>query len=119
MVPISPIDASPAVGVWNPAAVKAFWNALLDVRKGGILGPISLSYAEQSADDAIWAVKIYHDAPYSLGLRTFLDVWSFSLSGPRPVVSNESVPSSQEKMRILRAARLLLVDATSESVLYL
>ena len=96
--------------VWTRAAVRAFWQFLVDLRKSENLGPIALSFHAVTsrsgtkttalANNAPTAntgpksqkrkvapglldcdhFKIYHDARYAMHLRNVFHAWSYQYS---------------------------------------
>lgn len=50
-------------------------------------------------------IKVYHDAPSAMHVRNALDVWAYI------------VPGQEHKIRVLKHARLVLVDERAKGVL--
>ncbi|KAK7019911.1 hypothetical protein R3P38DRAFT_3551540 [Favolaschia claudopus] len=132
---------------WTSAALRSFWAFLLILRDKHTVGPIGLSfnvtsnivsysqpsYTELSGMGAqplfshastapsvissshsgsvglplplVDHIKVYHDATQSMQLRTVFDVWAFEFGQGR------------RKMRLLKGARLVLLDERSKGVL--
>ena len=51
-------------------------------------------------------IKVYHDAAHSMPIRTILDVWAFE-------------PADGRKIRLLKGARLVLLDERSSGIFVL
>ncbi|KAI0753314.1 hypothetical protein C8Q80DRAFT_1095787 [Daedaleopsis nitida] len=130
---------------WTRVALMAFWNVLKGLREAGHLGPLSPSWyavpapaapsmqpysyvgshkqatmstsaalssivpAEISAEvpgsplRMVDHIKLYHDARYTQGVRNILDAWSYK--------------KDDKKIRLLKGARLVLVDERSRGIL--
>jgi hypothetical protein len=131
---------------WTVAALGSFWSFLLLIRKKGTAGPVGLSfnvsqnfssgsqstYPELSGMGAqpitpdigaaasmvsssrqltmpitfVDHIKVYHDAANSMQLRNLLDAWAF-----------QSGEAGAQKVRLLKGARLVLLDERSKGVL--
>lgn len=101
--------------IWTPDALRQFWEFLLQLREGGALGSVALSFhaastvCQESAPGtaavdvetrpllATDYVKVYHSVRYALRLRHVLYAWRF-----------EGVE------RVLKGARLVLVDSRGQ-----
>ncbi|TFK75710.1 hypothetical protein BDN72DRAFT_892197 [Pluteus cervinus] len=59
-------------------------------------------------------IKVYHDAPFSMHLRNALHVWTFSLFSE---LQDGATGDKTVKLRILKGARLVLVDHRSRGLL--
>jgi hypothetical protein len=131
--------------VWTHGSLRAFWDFLLALRQARTLGALSLSFhaapahphscslssAEYSKRDpgshvtssdpdsggahlcrmpllAVDHVKVYHDVGCAMFLRNVLDAWRFAGEG-----------DGVTKVRVLKGARLVLVDERSKGVLLL
>jgi len=55
-------------------------------------------------------IKVYHEASNAMHLRNLFHLWSY-------VVSPSTVSQPQEKIRVLKGARLALVDERSRGIL--
>jgi len=55
-------------------------------------------------------IKVYHEAQYSMYVRNALDLWSY-------VVQSASESTQPEKVRVLKGARLALVNERSKGIL--
>ncbi|KAF8958105.1 hypothetical protein BDZ97DRAFT_1762416 [Flammula alnicola] len=119
---------------WTPASLLKFWDFILELREAASLGPLGISFhgskngkraTTTNADSSSTAVlaaydtlstslvmldyiKIYHDLRSWLHLRYALDLWTFRVSaeGMQP-----------QKIRLLKNARLVLLDDTSQGIL--
>ncbi|KAI0767255.1 hypothetical protein C8Q74DRAFT_1449429 [Fomes fomentarius] len=133
--------------IWTPDALVAFWEFLKGLREAGRIGPLSLSFhavhslttpsmvpysyvgshkqttgpsgisssmstiIQPSASTGPAAlplqlvdhVKVYHDARYTQSVRAILRAWSYQMDG--------------QKIRLLKDARLVLVDERSRGLL--
>lgn len=79
------------------------------------------SFAQEPFRSSLLAVdhiKLYHDVEHAMYLRNALDAWSYH---SLPVCTDEEMAAGQveaEKIRMLKGARLVLVDENSEGILY-
>ena len=133
--------------VWTRDALIVFWDFLKSIREAGRLGALSLSFhavppasapsmepfsyvgshkqttiAGSSSVSSIIPtsiidgplsvgsplrmvdhIKVYHDAQYTQAVRTILRAWSYQKEG--------------QKIRLLKEARLVLVDERSRGLL--
>ncbi|TFK89530.1 hypothetical protein K466DRAFT_486656 [Polyporus arcularius HHB13444] len=133
--------------VWTRDALNDLWNTLKNVRESKRFGPLSLSYhvamppalassmgqysyigshkqttlsmsssatSNPSLDDppsritgsplqAVDHIRVYHDAKYTQSLRMVLRVWSYKRAG--------------QKVRLLKEAKLVLVDEYREGLM--
>jgi len=69
-------------------------------------------------------IKVYHDVEYAMFLRNVWDAWGFSLQaeGVEGVLDQDRRGESGTKMRkvrVLKGAKLVLVDERSTGVLLL
>ncbi|KAJ6618736.1 hypothetical protein B0H10DRAFT_2028922 [Mycena sp. CBHHK59/15] len=131
---------------WTMAALASFWSFLLLLRERGTLGSLGLSFhvsryfssnSQQSIDTElpgmgtqIWSIdlqneasitsssrqlhvplvfldhiKLYHEAPNSMQIRSVLDAWAFEPG------------DTSGKIRLLKGARLVLLDERSKGIL--
>lgn len=70
---------------------------------------------------AVDHIKVYHDVGHAMFVRNVLDAWAFKRTGggeegKTDTVGGESM-SVARKVRVLKGAKLVLVDATSKGVL--
>lgn len=123
---------------WTRAALVAFWAYLLRLRGAGSLGALGVSFhaapnhrhaaslavGSASAGDEIETeaetvlsltplsaldhIKVYHEGPNAMHVRNALDVWAYIVPG----AEQENV-----KIRLLKYARLVLVDERAKGVL--
>jgi hypothetical protein len=124
--------------------VAKFWNFLLELRRIGTLGALGVSFhaskvlkssstivsnitrptasypmaADTSADSndsrptllKVDYIKVYLDASRSFYVRSALDAWSYQLPP-------QSADGHSQKIRVLKSARLLLLDDGFQPVL--
>lgn len=131
---IIPIPPNPEFNkiTWTQRAISQFWSFLLKIREAGTLGPFGLSFhpppshfdPEKSSKSkptqmntyvastsvvslsAVDHIKIYHDWPRSLQIRTIIDAWQFE--------NDEG-----KKIRLLVGAKLALLDDRSRGIMIL
>lgn len=128
---------------WTPQLLQQFWSFLLEVRKHQTLGVISLSYhvasgdyigrTRQSENSVLTLlkcthIKIYHDAPFALYVRSILDAWKIeaeaggtaALAASTPSASKThgsgEKPSTRTKLRPLLGTKLVLVNEASVAI---
>ena len=127
---------------WTQGSLLKFWNFLLRLREVGKLGSLGISFtcslqsgtspATTEVDDhhihpdrlflnvtsdtlsyppEIWCnlsmldyIKVYHDAHCRLYVRSALDAWSYDTD------------DGDNKVRVLKGARLVLVDACPRAI---
>ncbi|KAH9848638.1 hypothetical protein C2E23DRAFT_422954 [Lenzites betulinus] len=127
--------------VWTRDALSAFWTFMKDVQDKGNLGPLSLAFYSSTSSAAAASshygsheqassaglnpsfpqesilsmeaprstlcdmdyIKIYHDARYTRILRNLLNAWAYRTPGLR--------------VRVLKAAALVLLDERSQGML--
>ncbi|KAF8892998.1 hypothetical protein BD779DRAFT_1670007 [Infundibulicybe gibba] len=58
-------------------------------------------------------IKVYHEAPNAMYLRNALDIWAYKV--PKDAVGPDE--SKPQKIRMLRGARLVLIDERSKGIL--
>ncbi|KDR77294.1 hypothetical protein GALMADRAFT_225410 [Galerina marginata CBS 339.88] len=135
LLPIPPTPGSPDRVSWTEASLRGFWQFLLDLRNVGSLGSLGISFhaardkpsqaSKFSASDSILTpsratldtslnpssqtsmvdyIKVYHDAPKALYVRYALDIWQYRKT------------SGDDKIRVLKGARLVLVDEASQGI---
>lgn len=154
----SPDDALSGQIVWTQSALREFWDFLLKLREGGILGPIALSFhaaptprqesvpvtsgtpaiaaghavetpslvSEHASSSSTGShaapaapllgtdhLKVYHGARYAMRLRHVLYAWTFEA---RPPEKAEGV-SAVARVRVLKGARLALLDERAKAML--
>ncbi|KAH9929042.1 uncharacterized protein BXZ73DRAFT_48285 [Epithele typhae] len=144
-VPVQPHNSNTVL--WTRAALVAFWSFLRSLSDAGNFGPISLSFHTASAASstnstveyscfgshkvqtassasapapenrstllantrvaflAIDHFKMYHNRQYSQSIRTALHSWSYRGR------------NGDQKIRVLKGAKLVLVDENSKGVL--
>ncbi|RPD61551.1 hypothetical protein L226DRAFT_461455 [Lentinus tigrinus ALCF2SS1-7] len=139
-------DSSGTELIWTRDSLNDLWNVVKTLREGGRFGPLSLSfhvampaalassmeqysyvgshkqastsisislssslsiYEPQTQHNrlplrAIDYIKVYHDAKYTMNLRTVLRAWSYEKAG--------------QKIRLLKEAKLVLVDELSRGL---
>ena len=119
--------------LWTRASLLRFWEYLLELRSSGSQGALGISFQvskqanpasdvtseiDQSLATTLTAriaissvdyIKVYHDARASLYLRNAIDAWSFQ------VVDD----GGTQKWRMLKGAKLVLVDESSQGILVL
>lgn len=105
---------------WTPLLVKKLWEDLLEIRKGGTVGPIAISYIISEAGKGKRAsayIKLYHDVSYSLYIRKVLDAWRTAVP-PKDLRSQPGVPSSakRKQARPLLGAKLMLLDEVNQVI---
>lgn len=119
----TPATTSPDRITWTHASLVAFWGFLLDLRKTGEFGSISLSFQpvtartelrEDSASSATPKLpvglqrfdhfKVYHDARITMYIRRALELWEFG-------------KTRAQKRHQLSNACLALIDSRSECIL--
>lgn len=115
---------------WRELSVRAFWEYLAGTRGSGKFGSIGLSFeATDNAHDpkrrrsnvfSKYCIKVYHDSCYSTQIRTLIDRFkcaedndSEAGSGSAKVVG----PKDNVKRRILRRAKLLLLNESNQNLL--
>jgi hypothetical protein len=86
---------------WTKAALFNFWQYVQDLRAAGSLGPIGLSFIQRSESRQTLNngdfIKVYVDSQWAIYIRTAIDLWKYK-------------PSEARGIRLLKGARLLLVD---------
>ena len=131
-----PIPSSPIVLdqiSWTQGSILKFWDFLLRLRQVGKLGPLGISFnvSLQSRISPVTTnitfdtmpypqeafsnlnlsmvdfIKVNHDAPCRLYVRNALDAWSYEVRDTNGCV---------KKIRLLKGARLVLVDACSRGI---
>lgn len=129
-----PIPSSPIVDdqiSWTQGSILKFWDFLFRLRQVGKLGPLGISFncslqtrispVTTSNSDAypqetcstnlslsmVDYIKVNHDAPCRLYVRNALDAWSYEVGDTDGCV---------KKIRLLKGARLVLVDACSRGI---
>ncbi|KIM41258.1 hypothetical protein M413DRAFT_27645 [Hebeloma cylindrosporum] len=129
---------------WTRDSVARYWDFLLELRKVGTLGPLGVSFhaskslkssstvasniTRPSASYPMAAdiltdssdlrntlsrvdyIKVYLDAPRTFYVRSALDAWSYQLP-------SKSADGHSQKIRVLKGARLLLLDDGFQPVL--
>jgi hypothetical protein len=105
---------------WTAREVVAFWEFLSALREGGQVGPISIAFCASTPTghlpetalptplDGMDYIKIYQDAQAAMLVRNALDLWGFA---------DPTTPEKTRKRRVLKGARLVLVDELDEGVL--
>ncbi|KIY49739.1 hypothetical protein FISHEDRAFT_57998 [Fistulina hepatica ATCC 64428] len=140
-------DLSSSLIVWNFHAVECFWSFLVSLQANRKLGDIGLSFqwARSKSSDrppslsALDYIKVTHDAPYSMHMRTLLDLWQYepvkaerrsetstareNMDPPMETKRLElakdfCAPKTSEKIRVLKRAVLALVDNRNKGILY-
>jgi hypothetical protein len=118
---------------WTQGSILKFWDFLVRLRQVGNLGPLGISfncslqsrtspattnfttdtmpYPQESCSNLnssmVDYVKVNHDAPCRLYVRNALDAWSCEVRDTDGFV---------KKIRLLKGARLVLVDARSRGI---
>ena len=110
--------------------MRSFWSFLLAVRDANTLGPLALAYHSSSRGAALDSktssplevdhIKIYHDAPCAMLIRNVLDAWAFTM-GATHLDDNAGDPDTtqprSQKIRVLKGAKLILLDDRSSAML--
>ncbi|KAJ7093927.1 hypothetical protein B0H15DRAFT_776339, partial [Mycena belliarum] len=103
---------------WTAAALRSFWSFLISARD---LHAVGLSFHVMSSVEPSTVlsshqgigtlplvysdhIKVYHDAAHSMRIRNLLHVWAFE-------------PGDGVKIRLLKGARLVLLDERSKGIL--
>ena len=130
-----PVPSSPIIDQisWTQGSVLKFWDFLLRLRQVGKLGPLGISFncSLQSRISPTTTnftidtmpfpqetysnfnlsmvdyIKVNHDTPCRLYVRNALDAWSYEVRDADGFV---------KKIRLLKGARLVLVDARSRGI---
>ncbi|KAF8902599.1 hypothetical protein CPB84DRAFT_1746599 [Gymnopilus junonius] len=119
---------------WTEDSLLKFWDFLLSLRKIGSLGSLGVSFhlarskdpppassvstSRGAAETSLYSsrlnfcdyIKVYHDAPKALYVRYALDIWQYQRS---------SEGGQLQKIRLLKGARLALLDEASQGILTL
>lgn len=146
LLPFVDSDPSGSKLTWTRGSLNDLWSTLKDLRECGRFGPLSLSFhatvrtgltdsmehysyfgshkqttismstsvsSDMPADEpqqrntgpplsAVDYIKVYHDAKYTKNLRAVLRAWSYRKAG--------------QKLRLLKEAKLVLVDELSRGL---
>ncbi|KZP09732.1 hypothetical protein FIBSPDRAFT_839181 [Athelia psychrophila] len=144
--PSGPIPGSDEHVLWSHTALRCFWDFLLSLQQLHVFGYLSISFhaASPSTDGSKEAessmssgysnrgqvstdmntasvpyanllgvdqIKLYHDSQHAMRIRNVLDAWAFQ---PPRKVDN----TAADKIRMLKGARLALVDECSGGILH-
>ena len=134
---VIPTPSSPIIDdqiSWTQGSILQFWDFLYRLRQVGRLGPLgiafnccssqsrattditdqqmpttdTLPYPQESRSlSMVDYIKVNHDAPCRLYVRSALDAWSYEVRDTDGCV---------KKIRLLKGARLVLVDACSRGI---
>ncbi|KAI0699225.1 hypothetical protein BC835DRAFT_582261 [Cytidiella melzeri] len=135
---------SPGTITWTADAIRSLWKFLCSVRDAGHIGAVALSFQcanffSASLDQSLGQVfaqsqgrdmdsggksgstakglrgldyiKVYVDAPHAPGMRDVLHAWHYECLLPTQLGGDVA------RLRLLRGARLLLVDESNRGVL--
>jgi hypothetical protein len=99
---------------WTAKTLAGFWGFLLKTQACGSLGPLGISLepvgVRKVYEDISIYIKVYHEARYAMRVRTVLDCYKEYDGEDEKESLSYSARATRMKRRVLKGAKLLLVD---------